>query len=154
MTGMSRNMRRTERPLMRESVPMWGYVQRDTFDAHMQRLETLMERNMVEQKAMNDQLRAEMKASHDQLRAEMKASHDQLRAEMKAMNERLENKIDSVRTELKTDIGVVRTELKADIKALDSKIYSLDERLSQILVIVSIIATVFGIIVAAIRFWK
>ena len=143
MTGMSRNMRRTERPLMRESVPMWGYVQRDTFDAHMQRLETLMERNMVEQKAMNDQLRAEMKASHDQLRAEMKA-----------MNERLENKIDSVRTELKTDIGVVRTELKADIKALDSKIYSLDERLSQILVIVSIIATVFGIIVAAIQFWK
>ena len=122
MNGMSINSRkRTERSFVRESSPMWGYVQKDTLDAHMQRLEALMERNMVEQKAMNDQLKAEMKS----------------------MNDRLENKID-----------VVRSDLRADIKVLDSKIYSLDERLSQILVIVSIIATIFGIIIAAIQFWK
>ena len=133
MNVRMRNGRPMERTFIRESLPPWGeYVRKDTLDAHMQRIETLMKLNMTEMRAMNDQLRAEMRAMNDQLRGEMKV-----------MNERLENKIDTV-----------RSDLRAEIKVLDGKIYALDGRLSQILVVVGIITTVFGLIITAIQFWK
>ena len=107
----ARITRRLEQPFTHENIPLWNEpLRKDVFEAHMQRLETLMEFNMAEQRAMNEKLKGE--------------------------------------------IQTVRTELKGDIKAHDAKIYALDEKISQYLVIIGIITTLFGTIITALQFWK
>lgn len=133
MTGaMLKSARPAGQVFIRE--PSFGedYVRKDTFDAHMQRIEALMERNLIEQRAMNERLNTKL----DSLRDEMKRD------------------VTNLRTELKGDMASLRTELKGDIKALDAKVYALEGRLSQNLVITGIIVTIFGLIITAIQFWK
>lgn len=65
-----------------------GYVLKEVFDARMDRMETLMEKTLLEIKADNERLRSELKGDIAQLREETRGDIAQLRSEVKVLAER------------------------------------------------------------------
>ena len=154
----ARITRRLEQPFTHENTPLWNEpLRKDVFEAHMQRLETLMEFNMAEQRAMNEKLKGEIQTVRTELKGDIKALDDKIgnvKTELKGDIKTLDDKIEGVSDRLNAKIDNVWTELKGDIKAHDAKIYALDEKISQYLVIIGIITTLFGTIITALQFWK
>ena len=99
-----------------------NYVTVDLFNAHMARLEALMEKNHALIRADIADLKTELKQDIVNVRTELKQDIANVRTELK-------QDIADLRTELKQDIANVRsemgdmkTELKAEISALEHKV--------------------------------
>ena len=129
------------------------YVRKDVFDARMDRLEILIEKNGTELKAYIDNsvnsLRNELKGEIQQVRTEAKNENQQLRTELKT-------EIQQVRTDLKTEIQQVRTDLtgeiqqiKGDIQGIRSEIRVLTGQVDNLVDVVYWGIGGFGVILAA-----
>ena len=107
---MTRRSRLSAPVFIREPYsPENEFVRKDTFDAHMQRIETLIKLNMAEQKAMNESLNAKIDN----------------------VNESLNAKIDGVRNELKGDIRVLQEQLNHAVDTLTVAINRNDTRIED-----------------------
>ena len=77
-----------------------NYITADVFNAHMARIEALLERNLALTRADIANLKSEIKADINNLRAEFKHDTNELRAELKYENSELRSDIKSMNTRI------------------------------------------------------
>ena len=87
------------------------FVNKEVFDARMDRMEALLEKTLMEMKADNEKPRGELRADNEKLRSEVNT----LRAEVRA-------DINELRGEVRADINDIR----GDVHALTAHIQSLE----------------------------
>ena len=68
-----------------------NYITADVFNAHMARIEALLERNLALTRADMAELKSEIKADINNLRTELKSETSELRSDIKSMNTRIED---------------------------------------------------------------
>ena len=68
-----------------------NYITSDVFNAHMARIEALLERNLALTRADMAELKSEIKADINNLRTELKSETSELRSDIKSMNTRIED---------------------------------------------------------------
>ena len=61
------------------------FVRKEVYEADLKRIETLMEKTLIEMKADNEKLRSEVKADNEKLRSEVKADNEKLRGEFNVL---------------------------------------------------------------------
>ena len=81
------------------------FIRKDVFDARMDRMEMLLEKNLTEVRAENEKFRSEMRAENEKFRSEIiggnEKFHTEIRAEIKVLDERINSvgaKVDSMQT--------------------------------------------------------
>ena len=77
-----------------------NYITADVFNAHMARIEALLERNLALTRADMAELKSEIKADINNLRTELKSEINGLRTELKSETSELRSDIKSMNTRI------------------------------------------------------
>ena len=114
--------------------PESDFIRKDTLDAHMKRIETLISLNMAEQRAMNERLEAKIDNVRTELKGDLKAMDERHSADLKAMDERHSGDLKAMDERHSGDLKAMDERYSGELKAMDErltgKIEALDERLT------------------------
>lgn len=120
------------------------YIQKEVFEARMDRMEALMEKTILEVRAENEKFRSELKEEIGTLRGEM----GNLRSEVMGEISNLRGEMGDLRAELKEDIHGLRTE----IRVLDERITSTNFRVDALQTTVYWGFTLLTLVIALVSF--
>ncbi|MBQ9566273.1 MAG: apolipoprotein A1/A4/E family protein [Synergistaceae bacterium] len=114
--------------------PESDFIRKDTLDAHMKRIETLISLNMAEQRAMYERLEAKIDNVRTELKGDLKAMDERHSADLKAMDERHSGDLKAMDERHSGDLKAMDERYSGELKAMDErltgKIEALDERLT------------------------
>ena len=110
------------------------FIRKDVFDARMDRMEMLLEKNLTEVRAENEKFRSEMRAENEKFRSEMRAENEKFRSEIIGGNEKF------------------HTEIRAEIKVLDERINSVGAKVDSMQTTISWGFAFLTIIIALVTF--
>ena len=132
------------------------YVRQDVFDARMDRLEILIEKNGTELKAYIDNAINGVRGEVQQVRTDLTSEIQTLRGETNASINEVKGEIQNLRNEtnasvsgLKGEIQQVRTDLIVEIQQLKAEVKVLEGRVDNVVDVVYWGVGGFGVILAA-----
>ena len=132
------------------------FIRKDVFDARMDRMEMLLEKNLTEVRAENEKFRSEMRAENEKFRSEMKAENEKFRSDMKTENEKFRSEMRAENEKFRSEIiggnEKFHTEIRAEIKVLDERINSVGAKVDSMQTTISWGFAFLTIIIALVTF--
>ena len=125
------------------------YVRQDVFDARMDRLEILIEKNGTELKAYIDNAINGVRGEVQQVRSDLTGEIQTLRSETNTSINEVKSEIQQVRSDLTGEIQKVRTDLTVEIQQLKAEVKVLEGRVDNVVDVVYWGVGGFGVILAA-----
>ena len=99
------------------------YITVELFNARMERLEAIIERNLAVSRADIAELKAFVEKSNSELKAEISGVRSELKADIANVHSELKSEIASVRSELKAEIADVRSEVRIQSTRIDNLVH-------------------------------
>lgn len=99
------------------------YITVELFNARMERLEAIIERNIAVSRADIAELKTFVEKNNAELKAEISGVRSELKSEIASVKNELKAEIADVRSELKAEIADVRSEVRIQSTRIDNLVH-------------------------------
>ena len=126
-----------------ERYPKIEHVNRDIFDAHMERID--QRANFLERQ-INDRF--------DRMQNAVKEGNASVKEHMEAIVERKLAQHEAFMEKAINELNMNDAKIFGQMEGTNARLAALEGKIAQAITILGIVATVFGIIITALQFWK